>query len=316
MPESQIVIGFDGGEAVAIGEIKDGLLHIGLHDAVTGEELKDAPGQGDIAKALFAAQVRSGKISHTVLAPEIRNAMVFESTILELVCKDTDGYAAPETKFDRAVHKAKEVMGSLNYDVPEPFGYEGVYRKYLAELEIAAHREYGQDLADVLEQREPTPFVEEISEAEEEITAAEADLLNRDRISEHTGYNQAIVDFSADHGYGTPAGKLLSDAAKTIGGKRMTEYGKPERNADVIAEFFSTFLTARLGKIYDPGTGTITLTGSDVASLNVLQKTARQANAPKRDNWLDIAGYAAIGEQCDQERAAGQIVAEGEEEVA
>jgi hypothetical protein len=31
----------------------------------------------------------------------------------------------------------------------------------------------------------------------------------------------------------------------------------------------------------------------------VLTKMARQANAAKRDSWVDAAGYARCGAQCD-----------------
>lgn len=82
----------------------------------------------------------------------------------------------------------------------------------------------------------------------------------------------------------TPEAQLLIDAIGTINGERQDQYGNAEDSFELIAEFWSTLFGIRI-------------TASGVAEALILMKIARQMNAPKRDNILDIAGYAALLER-------------------
>lgn len=328
---SKTVVGFDGANgSVAIGEIKDGLLHVTLHDGETGDEVVVAGKENaQFARRLFRHQIKSGAINHDLLAPEIRDSILFEIEVLRLALSDADPYAAPEVKLDRAFMQAAASAEAGGYSMPAVVDRGLLFTEYLHALELEhGGRNIAKERDDEMERlgkeqdrqfagRQPTPFVDEPVD-DEEVVMTEAEIKDhaRQQHSESVGYNQAISDIATDHGFKTEAGKLLSDAAKTIAGGRMDEYGKPERNAENIAEYFSTYLTTRLPKIMDQLTGVITLEGSDVAALNVLQKVARQSNAPKRDNWLDIAGYAGIGAQCDEQRKNSQLAQQFLEDIA
>ena len=135
-------------------------------------------------------------------------------------------------------------------------------------------------------------------QSNERIEAAEV-ANDRYQAVHQDGYDQAIKDYSKDHGGKTLAGRLLLDAAKTVSGDRQDLYGKPERNFDVMAELISTYLTAKIDEIIDGDR--IKITATDVSALMILFKVARVARMPHRDNWLDIAGYAGCGHQSQVE---------------
>jgi hypothetical protein len=63
------------------------------------------------------------------------------------------------------------------------------------------------------------------------------------------------------------------------------------------AEMFSSYLS-RTNNLR------VLVTASDIAALMILVKIARQAHCHKTDNWVDAAGYAACGAECDAQRAA------------
>lgn len=89
---------------------------------------------------------------------------------------------------------------------------------------------------------------------------------------------------------GTMKREEILDIAKAyICGERDKQYGKPENNFGTIAVLWTTYLNA-LGITDDM------LSAKDVAAMMILLKVARIASgAGKRDNWIDIAGYAACG---------------------
>jgi len=73
----------------------------------------------------------------------------------------------------------------------------------------------------------------------------------------------------------------------------MENYGKPKPNHDRIAILWNGFFAARA--IQKDGTVAITqpeLSARDVATMMILLKIARDMHCPKRDNCVDIAGYA------------------------
>ena len=77
---------------------------------------------------------------------------------------------------------------------------------------------------------------------------------------------------------------ILEEAAKCVTGPRRRDYGTPDENFSLIASLWSVQLKHEV-------------TPMQVAMCLILLKVARQSNSPKRDNLVDIAGYA----QCASE---------------
>lgn len=63
----------------------------------------------------------------------------------------------------------------------------------------------------------------------------------------------------------------------------MQHYGKPEENHRRTALLWNAYMDAK-GE-WDE------LTPTDVCFFNILQKIARDMEAPKRDNLVDVIGY-------------------------
>ena len=77
---------------------------------------------------------------------------------------------------------------------------------------------------------------------------------------------------------------ILDEAARIVTGERQMQYGKPEDNFARIADLWCAYL------------GGVPITEWDVANMMALLKIARtKGGEVKRDNWVDIAGYAACG---------------------
>ena len=85
-------------------------------------------------------------------------------------------------------------------------------------------------------------------------------------------------------------GACLDEAKRTICGERQDVYGSPEDSFAIIAEYWSTYLRAEYEKV-----GHRNLTPKDIAHMMILFKMARvQGQAPSRDSYVDICGYAGI----------------------
>lgn len=78
---------------------------------------------------------------------------------------------------------------------------------------------------------------------------------------------------------------LLSEARAVIGGPRRVSYGNARESFERIAVYWGAYLGHEV-------------TAHDVAMLMVLFKASREANKHARDNLVDIAGYAALAEEC------------------
>ena len=77
--------------------------------------------------------------------------------------------------------------------------------------------------------------------------------------------------------------EILDAAKRCVCGDREQDYGSPERNFQMIADFWQNYL----GYSVKP---------EDVAAMLALLKIARIATGhAKEDNWIDLAGYAACG---------------------
>lgn len=79
-------------------------------------------------------------------------------------------------------------------------------------------------------------------------------------------------------------GSILSEAEKLVHGDRRRDYGTPDENFGRIARRW----TAILGH---------PVTTTQVVECMIALKFARQEEKPKRDNWVDIAGYAQCGSE-------------------
>ena len=95
--------------------------------------------------------------------------------------------------------------------------------------------------------------------------------------------------------------EILETAMKIVTGGRNKQYGEPEDNFAVIAEYWSTYLSQHNGG------RAVLLTPMDVALMMVLFKLGRltTARAVTLDNFVDAAGYVAC---------AGEIATDIEQE--
>lgn len=87
---------------------------------------------------------------------------------------------------------------------------------------------------------------------------------------------------------GTTRETILDDALKAVCGDRDEQYGKPEKNFEVIADLWNVYLKDKVG-----------VNAKDVALMMALFKVAREMSGKgKVDNLVDIAGYAACAAEC------------------
>lgn len=90
--------------------------------------------------------------------------------------------------------------------------------------------------------------------------------------------------------------ETLEAASRTICGDRDRDYGTPEMSFQAIADLWSAYLMDRGA----PFGGTTIIHARDVAAMMALFKIARIATGRgKEDNWIDLAGYAACGNEIE-----------------
>ena len=86
-------------------------------------------------------------------------------------------------------------------------------------------------------------------------------------------------------------GQILNKALDIINGDRLDTYGKPEDSFEIIGKYWTTYLQAN-GLI--TGSGAL-ISPQEVAEMMMLFKIARMSGQkPSIDNYVDLAGYAAI----------------------
>lgn len=89
---------------------------------------------------------------------------------------------------------------------------------------------------------------------------------------------------------------ILHAAEKCVCGQREQDYGTPEDNFETIAEFWITYLN----RACVDEEGCVYIDANDVAMMMALLKIARiAAGGGKADSWIDLAGYAACGAECE-----------------
>ena len=76
--------------------------------------------------------------------------------------------------------------------------------------------------------------------------------------------------------------KFLEEVQSIIG-DRKDDYGDAKQSFSRIAEMWSAYKG-------------VYFTHADVAAMMIMLKVSRLSNDPsKKDSWIDIAGYAALG---------------------
>ena len=90
---------------------------------------------------------------------------------------------------------------------------------------------------------------------------------------------------------------ILEEAAQLTSGPRQRDYDSPLPNHRRIATMWNAYLSIRRRP-----DGAIS--PEDVATMMLLLKIAREVYTPKRDNLVDVAGYARCLEQMREERDA------------
>lgn len=90
---------------------------------------------------------------------------------------------------------------------------------------------------------------------------------------------------------------VLHEAERIIYGDREMTYGHPSKNLWTIARLWTAYVDAAS----DNALQGKEFTAKDVALMMILVKTARLANNDShRDSIVDICGYAALMERCDE----------------
>jgi hypothetical protein len=88
---------------------------------------------------------------------------------------------------------------------------------------------------------------------------------------------------------------VLEKARACVCGEREEDYGSPEDNFKTIAELWEAYLN----KARTRGVN-VRVEAKDVAVMMALLKIARiAAGGGKADSWIDLAGYAACGAECE-----------------
>lgn len=98
------------------------------------------------------------------------------------------------------------------------------------------------------------------------------------------------VDENEEEVFVTEEQAVLDEAGELISGERAADYGPAEENFQTIANLWQDYLYTAVGV-------ESVISAQDVAHLLILMKIARQANGHKRDNLVDIAGYAALSQR-------------------
>lgn len=97
---------------------------------------------------------------------------------------------------------------------------------------------------------------------------------------------------SAGRAAGLPE-SVCEEAQRIQGGDRQQDYGSPAKNFQDIANLWSTYLKVALDIDVD-------IKARDVAHMSIIMKVSRNVHKPKRDNWVDMAGYAQCGGKVDE----------------
>ena len=123
-----------------------------------------------------------------------------------------------------------------------------------------------------------------------------ARLLNATVIKDKPITAEAVEKYGEDVKRRLTRADILHAAEKCVCGQRETDYGTPEDNFKTIAELWKTYLR----RACVDEAGGVYIDANDVAMMMALLKIARiAAGGGKADSWIDLAGYAACGAECE-----------------
>lgn len=122
-----------------------------------------------------------------------------------------------------------------------------------------------------------------------------ARLLNATVIKDKPITAEAVEKYGEDVKRRLTRADILHAAEKCVCGQREQDYGTPEDNFKAIAELWEAYLN----KACTRGVN-VRVEAKDVAAMMALLKIARiAAGGGKADSWIDLAGYAACGAECE-----------------
>ena len=122
-----------------------------------------------------------------------------------------------------------------------------------------------------------------------------AKLMGYEVINDTPTIAEAVEENSEDVKRKLTRADILHAAEKCVCGQRETDYGTPEDNFKTIAELWEAYLN----KACTRGVN-VRVKAKDVAVMMALLKIARiAAGGGKADSWIDLAGYAACGAECE-----------------
>ena len=122
-----------------------------------------------------------------------------------------------------------------------------------------------------------------------------ARLLNATVIKDKPITAEAVEKYGEDVKRRLTRADILHAVEKCVCGQREQDYGTPEDNFKAIAELWEAYLN----KACTRGVN-VRVEAKDVAAMMALLKIARiAAGGGKADSWIDLAGYAACGAECE-----------------
>jgi hypothetical protein len=86
--------------------------------------------------------------------------------------------------------------------------------------------------------------------------------------------------------------KVLEEALQLTTQDRNNTYGPPDQDFERSAAMMTALLKEKLRE-------NCVITKADVARLLICVKLSRSTWMEKRDNWVDVAGYAACAHFCE-----------------
>ncbi len=90
--------------------------------------------------------------------------------------------------------------------------------------------------------------------------------------------------------------ELLEETIEAVCGDRNVQYGDPNDDFKTTAALWTLYVTRKKAKHPEQE---FAFDAEDVAVMMILLKVSRLSwSHEKKDNWLDIAGYAACGWDC------------------
>lgn len=88
--------------------------------------------------------------------------------------------------------------------------------------------------------------------------------------------------------------EVLRTAEEIIFGERAKTYGDSKTSFSTIADFWTAYINKVLIDQNPEAEFSVVLSGHEVAMMMILMKVSRTTGSYHIDNYIDIAGYAAL----------------------